>query len=467
MKRFYALVLALVMLATLTACGAKKPSSGDADVPEAEKQEVEYVFSVEADVHQDEVTAEDGTMLMQVYYELPYLELHAVKVTDGEEVALDENEADEKLLAVRDHFNAVMQEEWYDAELSYVEEISGWAKEHYEDYIDNQYSWFSPYFDELRLGRVDQTSGGLLSVATSYSTFTGGAHPFGGPIIYNYDLNTGEFLQYSDFAEDAEAFRNAAAGYILEDIYANGEEADYFDTLEPCVNELDGADVHFNADGMNVIFPEYAIAPYAMGTPTFTVPYAYLLGSMSDYGRELLADYITPQAQVLADYFEARELWNYFDLCTMPTDAEQSAELNGYTYHRVDCRGLSSMAELHALLLTRFDEAIVDELLAQDRSITPLYCDIDGALYCIDGARGSDITRGRATYEVKFDDEGKDMAALSGKVIATVEEYTEDDPILNEITGRYEYTVGGYATVEFPFVQTEHGAQFTHFESIW
>ena len=465
MKRFYALVLALVMLTALTACGGKKPVPTDTDKTEAEKQETEYTFSVETDIHQDEVTAEDGTVLMQIYYELPHLELRAVKATDGEGAALDENEADEKLLAVRDHFNAEMQA-WYDAELSYAEEASGWAKDHYENYLNDQQIWFSPYFDELRLERVDQTTGGLLSVTTSYSTFTGGVHPFGGPIVYNYDLNTGEFLQYSDFAEDAEAFRGAAADYILEDIYANGEETDYFETLEPCVNELDGADVFFNADGMNVIFPEYSIAPYAMGSPTFTVPYAYLLGSMNDHGRELLADYITPQTQVLADFFEARELWNYFDLCTMPADAEQSAERNGYTYHRVDCLGLSDMAELRELLLTRFDETIVDELLAPNDG-TPLYCDIDGALYCIDAARGSDMTRGRATYEVKFDDEGKDTAALSGRVIVTVEEYTEDDPILNELTGRYEQTVGGYVTVEFPFVQTENGAVFTQFESIW
>ena len=68
--------------------------------------------------------------------------------------------------------------------------------------------------------------------------------------------------------------------------------------------------------------------------------------------------------------------------------------------------------------------------------------------------------RGEAAYAVELDADGN-----AGKVIATVEEYA-GEPTLNEETGRYEQTAAGYVTVEFPFVQTENGARFTHFESI-
>ena len=180
-----------------------------------------------------------------------------------------------------------------------------------------------------------------------------------------------------------------------------------------------------------------------------------LLRAHYERGERLLS--LSTENYVLADYFEADKLWRCFDMTTMPLDSEDSVDVDGRTYYRVDYRELKTMDDLRALLLTRFDDSIVDELLAPFEGGAVHYRDVDGALYGIQCDRGSDISRGDATYAVELSGSG-------GKVIATVEEL---EWRYNGETEQYDETVTGHSTVEFPFVLTESGARFTHFESIW
>lgn len=445
MKRFISLFIALTMLLSLAACGTKaEPPKEETSL---EQPDTEYSFVVSTDVYEDECTAKDGTVLLRVRYELPHLDIVPDMAGDGV--------TDAWMLAVQNTFNAEMEQQ-RSAEIEFFGTQSDAAR---EDYAYASEYW-NAYADEMTMQPPYQTDGGLLSIYESAYIYTGGTHPTNGFFMWNYDLNEGEFLQYSDFTDDEEAFRTVIANEILSQIDEQGFATGLFKGYETSVEELSYADVCFNADGMLVCFPEYILGPHSAGIQSFTIPYHRIAGLLSERGERLLT--LSAEGCALSDFAEADELWHYFDMTTMPLDSEDSVEVDGNTYYRVDYRNLKTMDDLRALLLTRFDAGIVDAMLAPFESGAVHYRDIDGVLYGIQCDRGIDISRGDATYAVELTADGS-----GGRVIATVEEYTEDEPILNEITGRYEYTVGGYATVEFPFVQTENGAVFTQFESIW
>lgn len=446
MKRSVSLFLALAMLLSLAACGEKT-----AEPPKEEtlpqQPDAEYSFAVSADVYEDECTAEDGAVLAHCHYELPHLDIVPEMPEDGA--------VDAKLLAVRNTFNEEIERQ-RSAQVGCFYELCDVARENYQYASENGFDW-NAYVDEMTMDIVYQTDGGLLSIYASAYIHMGGAHPTNGFATWNYDLNEGEFLQYSDFTDDEEAFRAVVAKEILTQIDEEGFAEGLFEDYEASVRALSDADVYFYADGMIVCFPEYILGPHSAGLQIFTVPYHRIAGLLNERGERLLS--LSMENCALSDFAEADELWLYFDMTTMPLDTTDRVEVDEYTYYRVDYRDLRTMDDLRALLLTRFDATIVDELLAPLENGVAHYRDIDGVLYGIQCDRGSDISRGDATYAVELSADGS-----GGKVIVTAEELEWN---YNEETEQYDEIVTGYSTIDFPFVLTESGARFTHFESIW
>ena len=267
MKRYISLFLALTMLLSLTACGEK-----------SEQPDTEYSFVVSTDVYEDECTTEDGTVLVHVRYELPHLDIVPEMSENGA--------VDARILAVRNTFNEEMEKQ-RSMEIDLFAQLCDAAKEDYEYASENGLDW-NPYADEKTMEPPYQTDGGLLSIYESAYIYTGGAHPTNGYATWNYDLNEGKFLRYSDFTDDEEAFRAAAAKEILLQIDKEGIAEGLFEDYEASVRKLSFAWPLFNADGMIVCFPEYVLGPHAAGLPSFIVPYETINGAMNDYGRALL-----------------------------------------------------------------------------------------------------------------------------------------------------------------------------------
>lgn len=277
MKRMMSVILALAMLLSLTACGEKtvEPPKEEA---QTQQPDVEYSFAVRRDIYEDECTAEDGTVLAHCHYELPHLDIVPEMSDDGV--------LDAQLLAVRNTFNEETERQ-RSAQVGYFYELCDAAKENYAYTSENGFDWYA-YVDEMTMDIVYQTDGGLLSVFASAYCHTGGAHPTNGFATWNYDLNEGEFLQYSDFTDDEEAFRAALADEILTQIDEEGIAEGLFEGYETSVEELSYAEVYFGEVGMIVCFPEYILGPHAAGLLSFIVPYETINGAMNDYGRALL-----------------------------------------------------------------------------------------------------------------------------------------------------------------------------------
>ncbi len=152
--------------------------------------------------------------------------------------------------------------------------------------------------------------------------------------------------------------------------------------------------------------------------------------------------------EVLAAYREAQEAYSWFHLAPMPFDPEDSREVDGVVYYRVDYPGIDSLSTLRGYLKSLFSDAIVDSLLPYDGV---QYLDIDGVLYVQDGGRGDDIYRGAEYTQVMRGDNPNRLV-----VRATVEVV---DPEQNG-------AVTGSVTYEFPYEKVGEQWIFTDFSLV-
>lgn len=106
--------------------------------------------------------------------------------------------------------------------------------------------------------------------------------------------------------------------------------------------------------------------------------------------------------QITTAYTKAVEAYSWFDLASMACDSNTSKVQNGNTYYKVTNPDIQTMSDLKAHLETLFSDTIVVSLL--DRAV---YTEIDGQLYAIDAARGSDITKGEERASITKESDQK------------------------------------------------------------
>lgn len=142
---------------------------------------------------------------------------------------------------------------------------------------EGQADSFAPYYLR-RAAEVRRADGRVLSLEYMDSSYAGGAHGYTAHSGRNYDLRTGKELSLTDLAEDGDAFLRAAADRLLE--VCHGPEyamVGFFDDpVEDLSSLLRDNNWYFDGSGLTVIANAYEIAPYAAGTITFTLPYAWL-----------------------------------------------------------------------------------------------------------------------------------------------------------------------------------------------
>ncbi len=152
-----------------------------------------------------------------------------------------------------------------------VQELTDLAKMDWEE------TWFTCYglTREVTVARIDDT---VASFRYSDYSFTGGVHGYMSEYGLTYDMTTGSQLRLEDLSEDEWALKEVCRRYITA--YINSEDFPHRDGL------LDGYESSletvlnnwvFTLEGMQFIAQPYIIAPYAVGTLRFTVPYEELM----------------------------------------------------------------------------------------------------------------------------------------------------------------------------------------------
>lgn len=285
MKKRFILILALCLLAALSGCGGQTAQTAPEEagtplVPLTPAEEITY--EVVTAPYEQTVTAEDGTELMRVSFQLPRLRALA----DGVPVETPETAAQQEAMERVERFNGSF-DQWRDSEGTAQNMAS--ARAHYE--ADPE--WFGDdfcYAEELThtVYRTDA----LISVSGLYYNFTGGAHPNTWLLGWNFDLRTGEFFSPEVLAEGTD-LQEAVTTELIRQAQTPDETgwvpADgYWEGYEATLANWPSCAVTFDEAGMRVEFSAYELAPYAAGEQSFHVQYELLREHLDRDGLILL-----------------------------------------------------------------------------------------------------------------------------------------------------------------------------------
>ena len=283
------LALTLAMGITLTGCG----SDTDSDV----------TYSIgfgESLTNSQEFKSEDGSVLFEsVSYELPQL---AITSTDGDVTTyMDLTEAAEssdseiaEMAKICNNFNNEMAGVAADFEAAGQNGAAD-AEEWYNELGEEGWETWMSYEDGLTIASTYQTDGGLLSIVGTAYYNHGGAHPSSSARVWNYDLTTGEFLDYDDLTGGDADLSATLTSTIADAVLAQIDEQDlagdnyYFDEYEDTVKDVKtNAYIYFEEGNMVVDYDTYALAPYAAGPQIFDIPLDTVKDCLSEHMQELL-----------------------------------------------------------------------------------------------------------------------------------------------------------------------------------
>lgn len=456
MKKVLSLLLCLSLVLALSGCGAQQPNAPIESTPPEEDSAAESTalhFALgEPLTYDEQYTADDGTVLLDVSFELPQLELRTDSGTLYE-LPITANTADTqpREVAVRDKFNAEMAHE-FDTRKENIKEILDMAREHYEMTEPEFLTYWSNYLEEFSIDECYLTDG-LLSLRCTASSYYGGAHPYSGTYTRNFDLTSGEFLTLdlldfapSDITALGETLTHTLALYILDEIDEEGLASEYYEDYYSYIFDLAAnANFYFTGEGMTVIFDAYVIAPYASGAQEFTVPYYVFYNALDSHTQSLLD--VSQDAVVLADYKCAETLWRWFYLSATPMDfGTVGVNIDGEEYFRVSCGELNSLEGLRELVCTYVSDEIADEWLG-----TGCFAEANGALYASLVEYGGNMGLGGERLAVEWNGEA------DGTVVQTLSVQH-----FNETTGDY-FLTGETESYEYPFTLADGHAVFTAF----
>jgi uncharacterized protein len=127
-----------------------------------------------------------------------------------------------------------------------------------------------------------------VSVATSFYSFTGGAHGSSGLLATLVDLRTGRSMTPADVFQPAAEWERTLAGIARADLKRQFVERPGFeDALDPAKFDKlmkDPQRYLFKAFALELVFNQYEVAPYASGMYRVMVPYARLTGMLRPDG---------------------------------------------------------------------------------------------------------------------------------------------------------------------------------------
>lgn len=278
MTALLALLLAVSILSGCSGGMATEVKNAAAAPPELLYEEAvrtEPVYTVEVEVLEDTILAEDGTELIRYRFETPRLSVLEDTLTA---------ETQAVLAVFNEEFN-----DWTDSEglaelTRAAEEELGWQREAGGE-------WYGPF--ELELVCDIYRTERMISVYGAYYRNTGGAHPNTYPMSWNYDLAAGTFFKADELATDSQDFQDEVRDEILRQANTPREDGTvpaegYWEDYEDIAANWHNYTVTFDDLGMTVVFAPYELACYAAGPQRFYLAYEDLLPHLSDHGRSIL-----------------------------------------------------------------------------------------------------------------------------------------------------------------------------------
>lgn len=288
MRKLRFLLLAVLLLACLSGCGAAAGYAGNdqyppvntplPDAPEDQVQNLNWSLLIREE--EWNVYADDGRLLVQAGYARPQL------VEDGDGEIMTTNDA--VAGAINRYF-----EDWMTRQLEFLDDVTEMAREHYGLSGEDE-RWGTEDYSYTDFVTTDYWRGGqLLCIQMEYSTYSGGAHPNSWREAVSFDLMTGRTVTMPDLTDDLTGLTEAVTEKLLlaitqTDVWveqgADGFFPDYADTVAEWMDKP----LLFGEEGVTVVFNAYDIASYAAGEQSFLLPYSFLQPYLNDYAVMLL-----------------------------------------------------------------------------------------------------------------------------------------------------------------------------------
>ena len=251
MKKYLSLILALCLPALLGGCGAVPLPMPESPTPPPAADTEEITYEVSTDPYEQTVTAEDGTTLMVIDFQIPHLQAYANGTLIEDPSTPAQEQAMDRVHTFNENFDQWRESNSSEENISFVKDLYRDMPEMFsEDHM-------APLSEELTY--TCYRTGTLISIAADYYSYLGGA------------------VQ----AEEQIASTPELEGQSLSDVYWDN----YRETLEKWSSDYAAS---FDADGLTVIFSAYELASYANGPQEFHFPYAALDSYWSDSGRAVL-----------------------------------------------------------------------------------------------------------------------------------------------------------------------------------
>lgn len=125
------------------------------------------------------------------------------------------------------------------------------------------------YLNELYIERFDDK---ILSITSNCYEDRMGAH--GSTVItgYNFDLETGKEIKFDKLIKDKQKLKELLVDYLNEN--HKDELMEYYeDTIDAYINGESEISYTVTVEGINIVFQQYDIAPYAVGIITVPINY--------------------------------------------------------------------------------------------------------------------------------------------------------------------------------------------------
>lgn len=143
-----------------------------------------------------------------------------------------------------------------------------------EDYAMRQESGypFHPY-EYTHTFDITYDKNNMMSIVELTSEYTGGAHPNSSKVSTTYDLTTGQVLGLTDILEGTQEELNTVIINGFTQLIKANPEMYFEDASSTLAEDISTANFYLTKDGIIFYFQPYAIAPYATGYPSYTLPF--------------------------------------------------------------------------------------------------------------------------------------------------------------------------------------------------
>ena len=206
MKKYLSLILALCLPALLGGCGAVPLPMPESPTPPPAADTEEITYEVSTDPYEQTVTAEDGTTLMVIDFQIPHLQAYADGTLIEEPETPEQKQAMDRVHTFNENFDQWRESNSSEENISFVKDLYRDMPEMFsEDHM-------APLSEELTY--TCYRTGTLISIAADYYSYLGGAHPNTVYFAWNYDLDSGMFLTISELAADPQTFTLAVTDMI-------------------------------------------------------------------------------------------------------------------------------------------------------------------------------------------------------------------------------------------------------------